>query len=55
MAPSPDRIVDDVIDLQHVLRSIVEAEGCVVADNDLRSGKRYASIDNIKELKNKPR
>ena len=30
-----------MIALPHALRSIVKAEGCVVADNDLRSGKRY--------------
>ena len=38
--------------LSHVLRNIVAAEGCVVADNDLRSGKRYVLVD--KELKNRP-
>ena len=53
MAPSSERIIDDVMALPHVLR-IVAAEGCVVADNDLRSGKRYVSVDNRKELKNKP-
>ena len=45
MAPSSERIIDDVMALPHVLRNIVEAEGCVVADNDLCSGKRYVSVD----------
>ena len=40
--------------LPHVLRNIVAADGCVAADNHLRSGKRYVSVDNRNELKNKP-
>ena len=51
MALSSERIIDDVMALPHVLRDIVAAEGCVVADNDLRSGKRCVSVDNRKELK----
>ena len=50
MAPSSERIIDDVI-APHVLRNMVKAEGCVVADNDIRSGKRYVLVHNRKELK----
>ena len=44
-APSPNGIVDDLMALPHVLRR-------VVADNDLRSGKRYVSVVKRKGLKN---
>ena len=38
VAPSSTRIVDDILALLRVLRLIVAADGCAVADNNLRSG-----------------
>ena len=44
-------VIIDVITLPHVLRNIVEAEVCVVADNDVRSGNRYVSVEIKRGLK----
>jgi hypothetical protein len=37
------------------IRLIISAKGCVVADDQLCSGRRYVAIDERNELKNKPR
>jgi hypothetical protein len=37
------------------MRLIISAEGCVVADDQLRSGRRYVAVDERSELKHKPR
>ena len=55
VAPSSSRIVDDILALPRVLRLILSADGCAVAVDNLRSGRRYISIKDRSELKGKPR
>jgi hypothetical protein len=53
--PTSERIVEDVLAFPRVLRVIINAKGCVVADDQLRSGRRYVAVDERSELKHKPR
>jgi hypothetical protein len=53
--PTSERIVEDVLAFPRVLRVIIYAKGCVVADDQLRSGRRYVAVDERSELKHKPR
>ena len=47
-APSSARIIEDIEALPMVLDQIIEAQGCVVEDENLRSGRRaiYMRQDN---------
>jgi hypothetical protein len=45
IAPSSERIVQDISKLKFVLQKIIEANGCVVRDEALRSGVRYVRAD----------
>ena len=51
--PTSDRIVDDILAFPRVLKQVVDAQGCVVADDKLRSGRRYVAIGNRRALKNR--
>jgi hypothetical protein len=53
--PTSERIVEDILAFPRVLRLIISAKGCVVADDQLRSGRRYIAVDERSELKHKPR
>ena len=55
IAPSSTRIVEDILGLELVLRrNVVAANGCVVADCNLRNGRRYVLADDRKVLNAKP-
>jgi hypothetical protein len=45
--------VEDIVALPEVLRRIIEAKGCVVQDQFLRSGRRARRSDGNGDLKNK--
>ena len=56
--PTSERIVEDIMKLDMVLDKIIEAEGCVVFDLFLRTGKRGQELekkDGKGSCKNKPR
>ena len=55
MEPTSERVVEDILAFPRILRSIINAKGCVVADDQLRSGRRYVAVDKRSELKHKPR
>lgn len=58
VAPTSKRIVEDILDFEVVLDKIVEHEGCVVPDEDLRNGRRARQWERVNEkgiCKNKPR
>ena len=45
VAPSSKRIVEDILVLDLVLDKIIEAEGCVVPDEDMRHGRRARATE----------
>lgn len=45
VAPAPDRVKHDIFNLPMVLDAIIEAEGCVVPDEFLRSGRRAVPVN----------
>ena len=56
--PTSERIVEDIMKLDMVLDKIIEAEGCVVFDLFLRTGRRgqeWERKDGKGSCKNKPR
>jgi hypothetical protein len=53
--PTPERVAEDILAFPRILRLIINAKGCVVADDQLRSGRRYVAVDERSELKHKPR
>ena len=56
VAPSSDRIVEDISKFARILESIIEYRGCVVPDYYLRSGRRHVSVrSEAVTLKKKPR
>ena len=55
MAPSSDRIMQDIQALPMVLDKIIAAKGCVVQDEYLRSGRRFRRADDKGDCKLKPR
>lgn len=55
VAPSSERIIEDISKFPLVLQKIVEAKGCIVHDENLRSGKRYVRVDKRGDCKRKPR
>ena len=54
-APSSDRDVEDISKFETVLSKLVEAKGCIVHDDNFRSGKRFLLCDNKGDCKRKPR
>jgi hypothetical protein len=54
-APTSSRICEDIKSFSRVLQCIVDAKGCVVHDEALRSGRRYFKLKGEGELKHKPR
>ena len=44
VAPTAERIVEDIMDLPRVLDIIIENDGCVVRDEFLRTGRRSAGL-----------
>ena len=54
-APTSARICEDVKAFDRVLQCIVDAKGCVVPDEALRSGRRYVKLRGAGECKLKPR
>ena len=45
MEPTPERIVQDILNLPRVLEKIVDANGCVVHGEALRNGHRARRLD----------
>lgn len=54
IAPSSERIVQDISKFKFVLQKIINANGCVVRDEALRSGARYLRLDENGECKHRP-
>lgn len=55
ICPTSDRIIADIEALPRVLDKIIQAKGCVVPDEFLRTGRRSRSSDGKRLLKSKPR
>jgi hypothetical protein len=55
VAPTSERICEDVKGFENALDRIIEAKGTIVPDLALRSGRRYMSLKGNKQLKCKPR
>jgi len=55
VAPTNERVVEDVDRMLVVLDKIIAAGGCVVLDEFLRTGRRAVRADGKGMLKNKPR
>ena len=54
--PTSARIVEDIQAFPRVLEKIIQRRGCVVPDEDLRTGRRCTALyRDDKELKKKPR
>ena len=53
--PTSERIVEDIYHLPIVLDKIIEAGGCVVQDEFLRTGRRHRRADDKGDCKIKPR
>ena len=45
VAPSSERIVEDILKFDAVLEKIIEADGCMVADEFLRTGRRGDDVE----------
>ena len=52
ISPTSDQIIEDILGFRLVLEKIVEAEGCVIADEYFRTGRRARGIDGSKLKKN---
>ena len=55
LEPRSERIVEDILRLLCVLDKIIEAKGCIVKDEFLRTGRRERSSNGKRELKCKMR
>ena len=55
VAPSSERVIEDVDRMLVVLDKITAAGGCVVPDEFLRTGRRAMRADGTKALGGKPR
>ncbi len=55
LEPTSEQIVTDILAFPDVLQIIIDANGCVVPDLALRSGRRYVHATRGGELKRKPR
>lgn len=53
--PTPKRIVEDISHLPVVLDKIIQAGGCVIQDEFLRTGRRHRRADDKGDCKRKPR
>ena len=54
VAPSSERIVEDITALPRVLDRIIEAKGTIVPDIFFRTGRRYRSKADDRDLERKP-
>ena len=54
VAPSSERIVEDITALPRVLDRIIEAKGTIVPDIFFRTGRRYRSKADYRDLERKP-
>ena len=54
VAPSSERIVEDITALPRVLDRIIEAKGTIVPDIFFRTGRHYRSKADDRDLKCKP-
>jgi hypothetical protein len=55
IAPTSERIVQDIMKLPDILKKIIECNGCVVQDLNFRTGRRYRRADDSGDCKTKPR
>ena len=55
MEPTSERIVEDISSLEDTLQKIIAANGCIVSDEDLRSGRRQAKLNGDGMCKGKAR
>jgi hypothetical protein len=55
VAPTSERICEDIMRFPEVLDKILERNGCVVPDEFLRTGRRARRADGNGEVKHKPR
>ena len=55
VAPTSERIVEDISCFHEVVKKIIEAQGCVVPDEFLRTGRRARRADDKGVCKVKPR
>ena len=53
LEPTSERIVNDISSLDVTLQKIVAAKGCLVPDEDLRSGRRQAKLNGAEQCKGK--
>ena len=53
VAPTSERICEDVKGFENALDRVIEAKGTIVPDLALRSGRRYMSLKGNKQLKRK--
>jgi hypothetical protein len=51
VAPTPDRVVEDIEMLPHVVDKIIEAKGCAVPDLCLRKGRRALSTSDLAQAR----
>jgi len=49
VAPSSDRIIQDVQRVLVSLETVLEAEGCIIDENKARGGRRFEKLDNIND------
>ena len=52
--PTSERIIEDILAFPRVLQKIIDANGCVVLDEFLRTGRRYLKVRGQGECKIKP-
>lgn len=52
ISPTSDQIIEDILGFRLILEKIVEAEGCVIADEYFRTGRRARGTDGSKLKKN---
>jgi hypothetical protein len=55
IAPSSQRIVDDISKLPEILKTIIKHDGAVIPDEYFRTGRRYVSCKNENKEIKKPR
>jgi hypothetical protein len=55
MEPTSARIIEDIAALPRVIDKIIDAKGCVVPDEFLRTGRRARRADDSGDLKNNRR
>jgi hypothetical protein len=55
MEPTSERITEDILGLKDTLLKIIAADGCLVKDEDVRSGRRQQKLNGDGECKGKTR